>query len=91
MCNLLITRVIVNYKNRKPFLPKKAPHILFTFDLSSDSLDIDVTKRLKQISDVYVVVSRSVPRKQRQRGKEDTIYNFDESVLGLIKWLRNLR
>ena len=86
------TGLAVIYKKRKPFLPEKAPYILFTFDISCDALDNDIINRLKQISDMYVVVGRSISRKQRRHGEEeDTKYNFDHSVSRLIKWLRNLR
>jgi hypothetical protein len=85
------TGLFEHYDKVKKFLLPKAPYILFTFILGSASSDNDVINRLKQISDMYAVISRNVPRNQRKILQRDRIYNFDNSVSKLIEWLRNLK
>lgn len=78
------------FEQRKRFLPTGARYILFAFALSSSSLDTQVIERLKEICDSYAVILRWEPKIEQNRGKEPAIYNFDNSVSELIKWLRNL-
>lgn len=75
---------------RRDFLPSGAKCILFTFELHSGFEDARVLKRLKEICDSYAVVLRREPKVERERGKEDWQYNFDNSISRLIEWLRNL-
>jgi len=79
-----------DFKRRRDFLPSKAKYILFTFELYSALPDAEVLKRLKEICDFYAVVSREEPKIERQKGKDRWVYNFDNSVSRLMKWLRNL-
>ena len=74
------------FKHRKDFLPTGARYVLFAFSLSSSSPDAEVIERLKEICDSYAIVLRW----ETKRGKEPTVYNFDNSVSRLIEWLRNL-
>jgi hypothetical protein len=78
------------FERRKKFLPAQAKYILFAFSLSSSSSDADVVKRLKKICDYHAVVLRWYPKSEQKKGSEPAIYNFDNSVSRLIKWLRNL-
>lgn len=76
-------------KDRRPFIQPTAKYILFAFALGSDEQNDKVINRLKQISDMYAIVGR----KKIGHGWEsdnDFDFNFDESVSGLIKYLRNL-
>ncbi len=79
-----------DFKRRRNFLPSGARYILFAFELSSGKTDAEVRKRLKKICDSYAIVLREEPKIERQKGKERWEYNFDNSVSGLIEWLRNL-
>jgi len=76
------------FKRRKDFLPAEAKYILFAFALSSSATDAEVIERLrsKEICHSYAIVLRW----ETKRGKEPTVYNFDNSVSRLIEWLRNL-
>jgi hypothetical protein len=85
------TGLFEQYAKLKPFLPPKSPHTLFVFSLSSASPTKIVINRLKQISDMYAIIGRGVPRSERAALQEDTIYNLDNSVSKLIEWLRNLK
>lgn len=85
------TGLFEHFSKVKKFLLPEIPYVLFTFSLSSASSDIEVINRLKQISDMHAIISRVVPRHQRKIVQEDTIYNFNESLSELIKWLRNLQ
>ena len=85
------TGLFEHYDKVKKFLSGETPYVLFTFSLSSASPDVDVIGRLKQISDMYAIISRVVPRNQRKNIPEGRIYNFDDSLSKLIKWLRNLK
>lgn len=77
------------YKDRRRFIQPSAKYILFVFALGSDEQDDKVIDRLKEISDMYAIVGR---KKIRQGWKSDTNFrfDFDESISGLIKYLRNL-
>lgn len=79
-----------DFDRRKGFVPPGAEYILFTFELHSAYPDAEVLKRLKQICDSYAIVIRREPLVERKEGKESWVYNFDNSVSKLIKWLRNL-
>jgi hypothetical protein len=79
------------YSALKPFLPPKSPYTLFVFSLSSASPTNTVINRLKQISDMYAIIGREVPRTERKVLQENTMYNLDNSVSKLIEWLRNLK
>ena len=78
----------LTFKHRKGFLPTGARYILFAFSLSSSSPNAQVLERLKnkEICDSYAIILRW----ETKRGKEPTVYNFDNSVSWLIEWLRNL-
>ena len=78
------------FERRKTFMPDGAKYVLFTFSLSSSSSDAEVVKRLKEICDCHAVVLRWYPKSEQKKGSEPAIYNFDNSVSWLIKWLRNL-
>lgn len=75
---------------RKPFIPTDAISILFAFELHSGSYDDDVVARLGEICDYFVAVIRREPIVERKRGKPDRVIDFNDSVSGLIEWLRNL-
>ena len=85
------TGLFEQYDKLKPFLPSKSSYTLFVFSLSSASPTKKVIDRLKQICDMYAVIGRGVPRRERAAHQEDTIYNLDNSVSKLIEWLRNLK
>jgi len=85
------TGLIQQYSRLKPFLPPTSPYILFAFSLISASPTNAVINRLKKISDMYAIIAREVPRKERPTLQEDVIYNLDNSVSKLIEWLRNLK
>ena len=76
------------FNRRKDFLPTGAKYILFAFALSSSATDAKVIERLRceEICHSYAIVLRW----ETKRGKEPTVYNFDNSVSRLIEWLRNL-
>ena len=80
------------FNRRKDFLPTGAKYILFAFALSSSAADAKVIERLRdeEICHSYAIVLRWEPKIERNRGKEPAVYNFDNSVSRLIKWLRNL-
>jgi len=82
--------LLLVFNHRKEFLPPDARYILFAFSLSSSSPDSELLKRLKEICDSYAIVLRWYTKSAQKRGKETTIYNFDNSVSRLIEWLRNL-
>jgi len=46
--------------------------------------------KCKEVCHSYAIVLRWEPKIERNRGKEPAVYNFDNSVSRLIKWLRNL-
>ena len=75
-----------DFERRRDFLPPDGKYILFAFDLSSGSTDDEIIKRLNEICDFYAVILRWEPKKEQK----PNIYNFDNSVSRLIKWLRNL-
>ena len=79
-----------DFERRTDFLPSGAKYILFTFELHSAYPDAQVIKRFKEICDSYAIILRKEPVIERKRGKEDWVYNFDNSVSRLIEWLRNL-
>jgi len=80
------------FKRRKDFLPAEAKYILLAFSLSSSSNDNEVVERLNKICGCrenhgsYAIILRWEPKKEQK----PNIYNFDNSVSRLIKWLRNL-
>ena len=76
------TGLAYQFNQRRDFLPEEARYILFTFGLYSGRDDDDVYKRLKEICNMYAIVSRI-------RGQADN-FNFKDSVSKLIKWLREL-
>ena len=80
------------FKHRKTFVPEGARYILFAFSLSSSSPHAKVIERLRsrKICDSYAIVLRWEPKIEQERGKEPEVYNFDNSISRLIKWLRNL-
>ncbi len=80
------SRLAYGFKQMSNFLPAEARYILFAFSLSSSSPDIQVIERLKKICDSYAIVLRWEPKREQK----PNIYNFDNSVSELIKWLRNL-
>ncbi|TET41304.1 MAG: hypothetical protein E3J66_05510 [Dehalococcoidia bacterium] len=77
------------YKDRRRFIQPSAKYILFVFALGSDEQDDKVINRLKEISDTYAIVAR---KKIGQGWESDANFEFDfnESISGLIKYLRNL-
>ena len=84
------TGLAYDFGRRKDFLPLGAKCILFTFELHSAYPDAEVLKRLEKICDSYAIVIRREPKIERERGKENWEYNFDNSVSRLIEWLRSL-
>ena len=78
------------FEQRRTFLPLGARYILFAFGLYSGYPDAKVIARLKEICCSYAVILREEPKVERERGKERWVYNFDNSVSELIKYLRNL-
>jgi hypothetical protein len=78
------------FDRRRNFLPAEAKCILFAFNLSSSSPDAEVIERLREVCDNYAIVLRYKPKIERERGKENCEYNFDNSVSRLIEWLSNL-
>ena len=84
------TGLAYDFGRRRDFLPSGARYILFTFELHSAYSDAEVIKRLEGLCDSYAIVVRREPKIERERGKENWEYNFDNSVSWLIKWLRNL-
>jgi len=81
--------LITEYKRRKKYLPAASPYILFVFSLSSSTSDVEVSNRLKQICDMYAIVSRRLPSKMHSQ--EEREYNFDDSISHLIDWLKSLK
>ena len=79
-------KLAYGFKQRRNFLPAEAKCILFAFSLSSSSPDTEVIERLKKICDIYAIVLRWEPKREHK----PNIYNFDNSVSGLIRYLRNL-
>jgi len=72
------------FEDRRRFLdPEAAKYILFAFELAAKKQDSEVINRLKQISNMYAIVSR------RKIGRHWDL-DFDNSVSELIEWLRNL-
>lgn len=76
-------------EDRRPFIQPTAKYILFAFALGSDEQNDKVINRLKQISDMYAIVGR---KNIGQGWKSDNnfIFDFDKSISGLIKYLRNI-
>ena len=84
------TGLAYDFVRRRDFLPSGARYILFTFELHSAYSNAEVIRRLKGLCDSYAIVVRREPKIERERGKENWEYNFDNSVSWLIEWLRNL-
>ena len=76
-------------EDRRRFIQATAKYILFAFASESSRQDDEVDNRLRQISNMYVIVGK---KKIGQSWKSDANleFNFKESVSGLIKYLRNL-
>jgi len=76
-------------EDRRRFIQATAKYILFAFALESSRQDDEVDNRLRQISNMYVIVGK---KKIGESWKSDANleFNFKESVSGLIKYLRNL-
>lgn len=85
------TGLISAFKERKSFLPVSGKYVLFAFELHSGSSDKEVSKRLKEICDMYAIVIRREPEIERRAGKENREANFNGSIGKLIEWLRNLK
>jgi len=85
------TNLASDYLRRKEFLRPGDKYILFAFELWSNSSDAEVIERLKTISDIYAIVKRLEPRTEIKAGKDREVPNFDDSISGLIKWLRTLK
>ncbi len=79
-----------DFGRRRGFLPSGARYILFAFELVSGETDGKIIERLRKICDIYAIVLRYESKTERERGKEEKTYNFDNSVSELIEWLRNL-
>ena len=77
------------YKDRKRFIQPSAKYILFVFALGSNEQDDKVINRLKQISDMYAIVGRKNIG-QGWESDNNFVFDFDKSISGLIKYLRNL-
>ena len=78
------------FKDRQRFLdPQAAKYILFAFELSAKKQDIELIDRLKQISNMYAIVSRKKIGKPWE-SDESYALDFDNSISELIEWLRNL-
>ena len=84
------TKLALDFKRKKEFLPSEASYILFAFELYSGSTNYEIVEKLKEICDCYAIVLRYESKTERERGKEEKTYNFDNSVSRLIEWLRNL-
>jgi len=79
-----------DFERRRVFLPSGARYMLFAFELSMESTKVEILERLKRVCNYYAVVLRHKSKIERERGKENWEYNFNNSVSELIKWLRNL-
>ena len=84
------TKLALDFKRKKEFLPSEASYILFAFELYSGKTNYEIIEKLKEICDRYAIVLRYESKTERERGKEEKTYNFDNSVSRLIQWLRNL-
>ncbi|MCL0094434.1 hypothetical protein M1N58_00850 [Dehalococcoidales bacterium] len=88
--NIFGNNLASGYRRKKDFLPTGTRYILFAFDLFTGKSDDEVLERLNEVCDSYAIVLRWEPRIELRRGKENWVYNFDNSVSRLIEWLRNL-
>lgn len=77
------------FEERKGFIQSTAKYILFAFALGSNEQDYRVINRLEHICDMYAIVGR---KKIGHGWKSDADFefNFNDSVSGLIKYLRGL-
>ena len=76
-------------EDRRRFIQPTAKYILFAFALESNRQDDEVDNRLRQISNMYVIVGKKKIG-QSWESDADLEFNFKESVSRLIEWLRNL-
>jgi hypothetical protein len=81
--------LLSKFEERRLFIQPTAKYILFAFALGSNAQNNVVTNRLKNICDMYAIVSRKKIG-HRWSNDADFEYNFDESVSGLIRYLRGL-
>ena len=78
------------FEERRKFLDEPtAKYILFAFELEAKKQNIEIIDRLKQISNMYAIVSRKEMGKPWE-SMDSYDFDFDNSVSELIKWLRNL-
>ena len=83
------SRLSSKFKDRRDFIQPPAKYILFVFALGSNEPDAKVINRLEHICDMYAIVGR---KKKGHAWKSDANFefNFNESISGLIRYLRGL-
>lgn len=77
------------FQERRLFIQPTAKYVLFSFTLGSNAKNNIITSRLESICDMYAIISRKKIG-HRWSNDADFEYNFDESVSGLIRYLRSL-
>ena len=80
-----------DFIRRRDFLSPEARYVLFAFELGMEVTETKILERLNDVCDSYAIILRYKPKAERERGKEDWSYNFNNSVSELIEWLRNLK
>ncbi len=85
------TRLGADFQQKKFYLPQGAKYILFAFELWSGATDDEIRRRLKEICDLYAIVVRQESRAEQKKGKRKKETDFNDSVSGLIEWLRGIK
>jgi len=77
------------FRDRRDFIQPAAKYILFAFALGSNEQNDKVINRLECICNMYAIVARKRVG-HSWKSDDDFEFNFNESVSGLIKYLRDL-
>ena len=83
------SRLLNKFEERRGFIQPTAKYILFAFALGANEQDYAVINRLERICNVYAIVARKKVG-HPWRSDADFEFNFNDSVSGLIKYLRGL-
>jgi len=81
--------LLSKFEERRLFIQPTAKYILFAFALGSNAQNNIVTNRLEHICNMYAIIGRKKIG-HRWSNDADFEFNFNESVSGLIKYLRSL-
>jgi len=83
------SRLLSKFEERRAFIQPTAKYILFAFALGSNERNHKVVTRLEHICNMYAIVARK--RVGHPWGSDANFeFNFNDSVSGLIKYLRGL-